>query len=613
VRRIGDRVAAAAPRLDGARRILLNPSAEMASAAGSSLLLDEFFEGGDERFLDELLRFDGEKRLAVWAERLQGDPRPFARRALLAYIDDGCDRDHHRPLVKRLFKRCEAAGDDEAMAHFLVAFDRLNRRTLQEVLRWDWTTRESYPDFMLARVPLGGPREHVNLMTGDKITVAGRRESFFGTATRAYLVRRAWRYFRLLGWRDQARYGRAIRIALPLYQEAALAKAENLLDAWGLLHALYHGSPVLRREPRGITLRPGRTLAELEPAPFKPEVWMDCRDELFALVETARSRTVRAWAIAWLRKHYDLGALPIARLRVLLRSQHDEVQVFGVELLKNATGLDSLSVADWLELLEMENPVALPILCELMAKRVSPARLTVAECVKLARAQAAPVAALGLAWLREKRSVPLGDVVGLGDAPVPTVRTEAVAWLIDRIREAPDARPEHLRELIDARHADTRQRALETMAKEPRFRDQKTLWAALPESPYDDVRAQLVAHLEERRTLLPAGSLKHVWVTALLAVHRGGKAKPGVARQIARRIVEDPAQAPELLPLLGIALRSLRQPEKRAALAALVRAAETRPALRAQVTAGLPELSILDDAGTARASVAGNVGGGARS
>jgi len=95
-------------------------------------------------------------------------------------------------------------------------------------------------------------------------------------------------------------------------------------------------------------------------------------------------------------------------------------------------------------------------------------------------------------------------------------------------------------------------------------------------------------------------------VTALLAVHRGGKAKPEVARQIARRIVEDPAQAHELLPLLGIALRSLRHPEKRAALAALVRAAETRPALRAHATAVLPELTILDDAGTARASVAGN-------
>jgi len=578
----------------------------MAPAAGSSLLLDEFFDGGDERFLDELLRYDGEKRLAFWAERLHGDPRPFARRALLAYIDDGCDRDHHRALVKRLFKRCEAAGDDEALAHFLVAFDRLLRREVQEVQRWDWTTQTSYKDFVLTRVPLWGPRQQINPMTGEKITIPGRRESFFTAATRGYLARRTWRYFRVLGWKDPARYGRAIRIALPLYQEASLSKAENLLDAWGLVHALYHSSPVLRREPRGITLQPGRTLAELEPAPFKPDAWMDRRDELLALVETARSRTVRAWAIAWLRKHYDLGALAIARLRLLLRSPHEEVQVFAVDLLKSASGLDSLTVADWLELLEMDNPVALPLLCELMAKRVSPARLTVEECVKLAHAQAAPVAALGLAWLREKRSVPLGDVVGLGDAPVPTVRTEAVAWLIDRIRESPDSRPEHLRELIDARHADTRQRALETMSKEPRFRDQQALWAALPESPYEDVRAQLVAHLEQRRGLLPAGSVKHVWVTALLAVHRGGKAKPEVARQISRRIVEDPAQAHELLPLLGIALRSLRHPEKRAALAALVRAAETRPALRAHARAVLPELTILDDAGTARASVAGN-------
>src|SRR5262249_1765601 len=154
-----------------------------------------------------------------WAERLQGDPRPFARRALLGYIDDGCDRDHHRALVKRLFKRCEAAGDDEAMAHFLVAFDHLLRRTLQEVQRWDWTSQASYKDFVLMRASLGGPREHINPMTGEKIVVPGRRESFFTAATRGYLARRAWRYFRMLGWKDPARYARAVRIALALYQE----------------------------------------------------------------------------------------------------------------------------------------------------------------------------------------------------------------------------------------------------------------------------------------------------------------------------------------------------------------------------------------------------------
>jgi hypothetical protein len=201
--------------------------------------------------------------------------------------------------------------------------------------------------------------------------------------------------------------------------------------------------------------------------------------------------------------------------------------------------------------------------------------------------------------------VELPAVLPLGEAETPRVRAEAVAWVLERLRTSPASTPEQLRELIDARHADTRERALEVMTGEERFRDAQTLWAALPESPYDDVRTKLVKHLEERLAALPPGSLRHVWVTALLAVHRGGKAKPQVAHQIARRLVERPAEAPELLPLLGIALRSLRQPEKHAALTAVVRAAETRPALRDQIREKLPELAILDNAATARASVAG--------
>jgi hypothetical protein len=554
-------------------------------AAPSSLLLDETFEASDPRFLEELLRFTGEQRLGAWAERLYTDGRPFARAALLGYIDDGCDRDHHRALVKRLFKRAEAAGDDEVMAHFLVAFDRLSRREVREVQRWDWSTRQSHTAFVLARLPLPGGH------------------SRFSRETRLYLGRRAWRYFRRLGWKDPARYGRAIRLVLPLYRDEHLAKAENVLDAWGLVHALYHGASALDRNPGGVRLQAGRTLAELEPAPFAPQAWSDCQPELLALVEKAGSRTVRAWAIAWVRARYDLTGLPIARVRAFLSSPHDEVQLFGAELLETASGLDRLSVAEWMELLKVENPAALPLVCELVARHVTPARLRVEDCVELGCSPAAPVAELGLRWLREKRDVPLPAVLGLGEAAAPRVRADAVAWLVDRLRQSPEARPEHLRELVDARHADTRERALALMSEEPRFREAETLWAALPESPYDDVRAKLVAHLEERLAALPPGSLRHLWVTSLLAVHRGGKAKPQVAHQIARRVVDQPHEAAELLPLLGIALRSLRQPEKRAALAALVRAAERRPALRAQIAERLPELAILDDAATARASV----------
>jgi hypothetical protein len=574
---------------------------QAAMAAGSSLLLDEYFASGDDRFVAELLRFDGEKRLAFWAEKLYTDTRPFARKMLLAYIDDGCDQDHHRALVKRLFKRAEAAADDEAMGHFMVAFDRLSLRQLVEIERWDWRTSESRKEFILAAVPLGQARPAINPQTGEKIIV-GKRSSIFSRATRKYLTRRAWRYFRFLAFKDPARYGRAIRSALELYKDEHLAKSENLLDAWGLVHALYHGATVLNRAARGIVLKPGTSLLDLQPAPFRAPAWMGVRDELLDLSEKAGSRTVRAWTIKWLRGQYQLAGLPIARVRRFLRSPHEEVQVFGAELLRSALGLDQLPIDDWLELLQIDNPTALPLICELVVKHVSPARLRVEDCVKLAQNPAAPVAELGWKWLREKKGVDLASLVALGEAAAPLVRKEAVGWVIEKLRE-PEGKPEHLRELIDARHIDVRERALQVMTEETRFRDAETLWAALPQSPYDDVRLKLVAHLEERLAALQPGTLRHVWVTSLLAVHRGGKAKPQVARQIAARIVDKPAEAPDLLPLLGIALRSLRQPEKRAALAALVRAAEKRPSLKTEIMKKLPELRILDDAATAKASV----------
>ena len=54
-----------------------------------------------------MLSSRSDKKLLTLAERWFWDPRPFARRMLLAYIDDGCDRPNHRPLVKRLFKAAE--------------------------------------------------------------------------------------------------------------------------------------------------------------------------------------------------------------------------------------------------------------------------------------------------------------------------------------------------------------------------------------------------------------------------------------------------------------------------------------------------------------------------
>src|SRR5205823_5641693 len=105
----------------------------------------------------------------------------------------------------------------------------------------------------------------------------------FSRATRRYLARRAFGYFRKTGKSDPARVGRAMRIALPLYRDANLDTPEKLLDAWSLLHALYAWSPVISRDSRGVRVAPGKSLGELAPAPYWPKAF-EGRDDLLAML-----------------------------------------------------------------------------------------------------------------------------------------------------------------------------------------------------------------------------------------------------------------------------------------------------------------------------------------
>ncbi|WP_437723993.1 hypothetical protein [Sorangium sp. So ce861] len=555
----------------------------------STLLLDERFEAGDDRFVDEVLASEAGRKLKALAPRWYADRRPFARRALLRYIDDGCDRPHHRAIVKTLYKLAEQAEDDEVIGHFMVAFDRLVRRKLVKVPRYDWQTRTSHEEPWL----VNDTRAPVCLAPGD---VESPR---FSMRTRHYLRRRAFRYFRRLGRRDAARYGRAIRAALALYRDEHLDRPERLLDAWGLLHALYWGSPALERLPRGVRLAEGAALAELEPAPLYPEAWQGAFDGVLGLVTAARSRAVRSFAIALLGRAYaaELRGLSVARVRALLESPHDEVQTFAAGLLQQIPGLEGLPIADWLALLQTENAAALAFLCEAVVKHVAPARLSLAECVDLARARAAPVAELGLRWVKTKpvkTAADLDTIARLATAGAPRVREEAVAWLIDALRSSPHSRAEHVRDLLDARHEDVRAAGLELFESDARFRDDTGLWAALSETPHADARAFLIRHLTARKAALAPEALRHVWAAALLAVHGGARDKRAVVRQIADRVVARPGEADALLPLLGVALRSVRPPERRAALGALARAAFRAPALRDAIARRLPELRLFE-------------------
>ncbi len=164
--------------------------------------------------------------------------------------------------------------------------------------------------------------------------------------------------FRRIGAKDPARYGRAIRGALALYEDAHLDNAQKLLDSWGLVHALYGRSKVLSRVPRGIVLAPGRALSELSAAPIHPAAWKDCLGDLVTLVKKAQSRTVRAFALEILKTEYaeSLHKIPVLRLRALLLSPHEEAQLFAAELLRTARDIHLLPIVDWLELLSIETP-----------------------------------------------------------------------------------------------------------------------------------------------------------------------------------------------------------------------------------------------------------------
>ena len=96
-----------------------------------------------------------------------------------------------------------------------------------------------------------------------------------------------------------------------------------------------------------------------------------------------------------------------------------------------------------------------------------------------------------------------------------------------------------------------------------------------------------------------------VWMTVLLGVHRGGRAKLKALRQISEAIAEQPDRAERLVPVLAVAIRSVRPPEARAGLSAILSAVSARPELEATLARFIPELRLTSIGGaTVRVSFA---------
>lgn len=454
------------------------------------------------------------------------------------------------------------------------------------------------------------PNEYWNVTEVPDDVRARLEQSFrlFSVATRHYLRRRAWRYFRRLGRSDPERYVAAISEALSLYRNDDVASGSALLDNWGLVHALFHHSRVLVARPRGWTLASGRSLAELEPAPIFEDFWRAAPRALFNLLVRAQCRPVRQWAAKLLLREVEAAPFTLGVDEVLDLLSHDEPAVveFAAGWLRGAADLASVSADRWLAVAATASPAAIEMLAEIMARQIDPENLPAETITRLAAGRALPLARLGLTWLKarpafsddERRSL-----LALLEAECEPLRPEILAWLLRTVAAGEGASTvDALLEFLDSRHADARAVGLRWFRDDLRARDDVMLWQRLLESPYDDVRLALASELgarleaagrsdaHELRRALDPERVRLLWASILLNVQRGGRAKPGVVRQVADRLGRRPDEAAVLLPMLAVAMRSVRAPERRAALTAVVRLVETRPEAEPIVRQWLPEL-----------------------
>jgi hypothetical protein len=577
---------------------------------GQLLLAEEYFTNENDLFLEAFRLASQPKAAAAFADRWKRDPRPWARKQIFAYLNQPLTCPGHQPVVKHLFKHAEENQDHELMAAFLTAFDRHVRREIKTKRKWDFRSRTVTEEEKLVTprdvIPIKWERSARDPMTGEPISYTvrtPRSAKLFKYRTRYYLRRRAWRYFRRLGHRDPKAYISAVPKALVAFTDADLQRGENILDSWALMHACFGKHDALEFGATHIQLKDGRTLGELSPAPVFPEAWKapEAAPLLLGLLVGSRARLVRVWAMQLFQREHTASPVPLETILALLDHEEPEVQQFGAKLLESSPVLATLPLPSWLKLLQTKNEEALQRICDAFSRHVSADRLDLAQCVELACFQPVPVARLGQRYLQQRSITSPADreqVVQLANAKCSAVSGELTTWALGFLGKPDTYVCDQVIRFFDSQLQEARAAAWDWLLKDSPGLADATLWSRLAETPHDDLRLRVVDYLQ-RETELPgtqAAQLENIWKSVLLGVHRGGRQKAKAVQQLARAIVDNPARAETLLPVLAVAVRSVRGPEARAGLAAVVTLLEAQPQLADAIHRFLPELKFEKEA-----------------
>jgi hypothetical protein len=552
------------------------------------LILAELYEAGDATFLEHLINHRGSfKPLLPIIEKWKKDPRPWARGLRITFAQERRLTLQNRVVFKRLFKQGWHDRDHELMGAFMVRVDGFVRR--QRAKRYVWENR--------------------NVHTVEYLRTSPKHStSVFSRPTTHYLRRRAWRYFRRLGFKDPAGYVTAVGRALVRYSDDDVRSGENLLDNWGLMHACFGRSDVLVFDRRHTNVKAGRSLAELAAAPMFERHWAEkgTAPILLSLLLDANCRPVRVWAIQLLKRHHSaaLAGVDAELLARLIDHADADVAAFAVEVLTTANVAGTLPVATWLRLLGTRNGTVVSAVADAFRRHVNFDRVTLAQAAQIATSPATPVARLGLDILEQRPVRNDADRTAL--AELAAARCEALGDAVARFAmgklnvTGAYQRPEVVA-FFDSRLKSMRTGAFEALGDASPAAGDPGFWAALLESPYDDVRGALVERLKHRQSLpgADADALAFLWRSVLLNIHRGGRTKLSALKQVSRRVADEPASLPALLPVLAVAIRSVRPPEARHGLAAIVAAVEKVPELESAVVAQFPELRF-DPAGACR-------------